>query len=348
MLGKWHLCPSDEMNMASTKRNWPVGPRLRALLRLPRRRDEPVVSRPRLRQPPGRPAGDARGRLPPHDRPDRQGDRVHQGREDDRAGQAVLHVLLPRRDARAAPRAEGVDREVPRQVRHGLRALPRARLRRARRSWASSRPDAELSPLNPYAEETERRRQAVAGARRGAAVGLAVATTSSRCSAAWPRSTPASSRTPTTRSGGCSTSSRSPASSTTRSSCFVSDNGASGEGGPNGSVNENKFFNGIPDDDRGEPEVHRRARLARRPTTTTRSGWAWAFNTPFKMWKRYNFEGGVADPMIVSWPKGIDGHGRAAPPVPARHRRRARRCTTCSASSCPRSSRATRRSRSRA
>src|SRR5262245_28837506 len=28
---------------------------------------------------------------------------------------------------------------------------------------------------------------------------------------------------------------------------FVSDNGASGEGGPNGSVNESKFFNGIPD-----------------------------------------------------------------------------------------------------
>jgi arylsulfatase A-like enzyme len=25
MLGKWHLCPSDEMNLASTKRNWPVG-----------------------------------------------------------------------------------------------------------------------------------------------------------------------------------------------------------------------------------------------------------------------------------------------------------------------------------
>ena len=28
----------------------------------------------------------------------------------------------------------------------------------------------------------------------------------------------------------------------------VSDNGASGEGGPNGSVNEIKFINGIPDD----------------------------------------------------------------------------------------------------
>jgi arylsulfatase A-like enzyme len=29
---------------------------------------------------------------------------------------------------------------------------------------------------------------------------------------------------------------------------LVSDNGASGEGGPNGSVNENRFFNGVPDD----------------------------------------------------------------------------------------------------
>ena len=29
---------------------------------------------------------------------------------------------------------------------------------------------------------------------------------------------------------------------------LVSDNGASGEGGPNGSVNENKMFNGIADD----------------------------------------------------------------------------------------------------
>ena len=153
MLGKWHLVAADEMNMASTKRNWPVGPRLRALLRLPRRRDEPVVSGPRLRQPPRRAAGDARGRLPPHDRPDRQGDRVHQGREGDRARQAVLHVLLPRRHARAAPRAR----------RSGSRST------RASSTWATRRyrelvferqkklgifpDDAELSPLNPYAEE---------------------------------------------------------------------------------------------------------------------------------------------------------------------------------------------------
>ena len=36
------------------------------------------------------------------------------------------------------------------------------------------------------------------------------------------------------------------------------------------------------------------------------TGWAWAFNTPFKLWKRYsNYQGGTADPMIVSWPKQV-------------------------------------------
>ena len=35
-----------------------------------------------------------------------------------------------------------------------------------------------------------------------------------------------------------------------------------------------------------------------------------AFNTPFKLWKRYsNWEGGTADPMIVSWPAGVAARG---------------------------------------
>jgi arylsulfatase len=90
---------------------------------------------------------------------------------------------------------------------------------------------------------------------------------------------------------------------------LVSDNGASGEGGPNGSVNENKFFNGLPDsmeanlamlDELGSPTTYNHY-----PT-----GWAWAFNTPFKMWKRYaNYEGGTADPLVVSWPAGFAASG---------------------------------------
>jgi arylsulfatase len=88
----------------------------------------------------------------------------------------------------------------------------------------------------------------------------------------------------------------------------VSDNGASGEGGPNGSVNENKIANGIPDDLDANL-----AMLDELGGTRTYNhypnGWAMAFNTPFKMWKRYSFNGGTSDPCIISWPAGINAHG---------------------------------------
>ena len=127
---------------------------------------------------------------------------------------------------------------------------------------------------------------------------------------------------------------------------LVSDNGASGEGGPNGSVNENKFFNGIPDSIEENLQY-----LDELGSTATYNhypvGWAWAFNTPFKMWKRYNFEGGVADPLIVSWPSGI------APKGELRHQYNhatdiVPRSSTAWDSRCRRRSRASRRSRSRA
>jgi arylsulfatase A-like enzyme len=88
----------------------------------------------------------------------------------------------------------------------------------------------------------------------------------------------------------------------------VSDNGASGEGGPNGSVNEMKFANGVADDlaenlakmdDLGSPRTYNHYP----------NGWAMAFNTPFKMWKRYEFNGGTSDPCIVAWPKGTNARG---------------------------------------
>ena len=85
----------------------------------------------------------------------------------------------------------------------------------------------------------------------------------------------------------------------------VSDNGASGEGGPNGSFNENKFFNNVPDT--VEANLARIDELGG-PTSYNHynSGWAWAFDTPFPYWKRFaGYEGGVADPLIVAWPKGI-------------------------------------------
>ena len=89
---------------------------------------------------------------------------------------------------------------------------------------------------------------------------------------------------------------------------LVSDNGASGEGGPNGSVNEMKFANGVPDD-----MAENLAKLDELggPSTYNHypNGWAMAFNTPFKMWKRYEFNGGTADPCIISWPAGTKARG---------------------------------------
>ncbi len=40
------------------------------------------------------------------------------------------------------------------------------------------------------------------------------------------------------------------------------------------------------------------------------TGWAAAFSTPFKMFKRYaNYSGGTADPLTITWPKGIKARG---------------------------------------
>src|SRR5215470_16908823 len=88
----------------------------------------------------------------------------------------------------------------------------------------------------------------------------------------------------------------------------VSDNGASAEGGPNGSVNEGKFFNNVPDDltqnlaaidDLGGPKYFNHYPW----------GWTHAGNTPFRRWKRETYRGGVSDPFMVCWPKGIKAKG---------------------------------------
>lgn len=93
---------------------------------------------------------------------------------------------------------------------------------------------------------------------------------------------------------------------------FTSDNGASGEGGPFGSVNEAKFANGIPDrlednlsmiDDLGSPKTFNHYP----------AGWAQAGNTPFRYWKQETHEGGVRDPLILSWPRKILDHGSIRP-----------------------------------
>ncbi|MBI4831419.1 MAG: arylsulfatase [Candidatus Lindowbacteria bacterium] len=89
---------------------------------------------------------------------------------------------------------------------------------------------------------------------------------------------------------------------------FISDNGASAEGGPSGSVNENKFFNNVPDS--LEENLKKIDELGG-PTTFNHYPWGWTFagNTPFRRWKRETYRGGISDPFIVHWPKGIKAKG---------------------------------------
>lgn len=88
----------------------------------------------------------------------------------------------------------------------------------------------------------------------------------------------------------------------------ISDNGASSEGGPAGSLNEMCFFNNLPEtmeenlaqiDKLGGVEVFNHYAW----------GWTNAGNTPFRRWKRETYRGGTTDPCIVSWPKGIRSRG---------------------------------------
>ena len=89
---------------------------------------------------------------------------------------------------------------------------------------------------------------------------------------------------------------------------FISDNGASAEGGPHGSVNENKFLNNVPE---SLEENLRAIDEIGGPTTFNHYPWGWTFagNTPFRRWKRETYRGGVSDPFIMHWPKGIKAKG---------------------------------------
>jgi len=70
---------------------------------------------------------------------------------------------------------------------------------------------------------------------------------------------------------------------------FLSDNGGNAEGGPNGRSE-------------GDPS---------KPNSDWFCGESWAFleNTPFRRYKHFNHEGGIATPLIAHWPAGIKGRG---------------------------------------
>ncbi|MEM6504129.1 MAG: arylsulfatase [Planctomycetota bacterium] len=69
---------------------------------------------------------------------------------------------------------------------------------------------------------------------------------------------------------------------------FMSDNGGNAERGPMGVLDGGEWLGG--------------------PGSKVWCGksWAWAQNTPFREFKHWVHEGGIATPLIAHWPKGID------------------------------------------
>ncbi|HEY4286607.1 MAG TPA: arylsulfatase [Puia sp.] len=91
---------------------------------------------------------------------------------------------------------------------------------------------------------------------------------------------------------------------------IVGDNGASAEGGLDGTLNEIKALNGVPTD---ISENLKKSGEIGKPGSEPHFpiGWAFAGNTPFPWVKQVaSHFGGSRNPMIISWPKVIKHDGR--------------------------------------
>lgn len=89
---------------------------------------------------------------------------------------------------------------------------------------------------------------------------------------------------------------------------FMSDNGATGEGGPEGTRSYFSQFArpaGLPDD--WDPDVQRPLELLGSAQVHGHypQPWARVSNAPFRQFKASAFEGGVRVPLIISWPQGM-------------------------------------------
>ena len=217
MVGKWHLCPTVEMNLASTRRNWPTGrgfERWYGFLGAETSQWYPELTYDNH----------------PVDQPKTPEEGYHFG--EDITDKAIEFIM----DAKAvapdkpfflyyAPGACHAPHHAPKEWIEkyagrfdvGYEAMREATLAR-QKEMGIVPPNTELPPINPLGTPETRTGpdgQPFSAGGRHPALGLAVGSRRSGSSRGWPRCTRGSSPTPTTRSGGCSTTSRRPASGRT-------------------------------------------------------------------------------------------------------------------------------------
>lgn len=92
---------------------------------------------------------------------------------------------------------------------------------------------------------------------------------------------------------------------------LLSDNGASAEGGKNGRVNQEKSLNLLEETDNVAQTLPHLEELGSSEYSNPHYpvGWANAGNTPFQWYKSWVYSGGVKDPLIISYPRGIQARG---------------------------------------
>ena len=315
-LGKNHNVPVDELHAGAHEGRLAAAPGLRPLLRLPRRRDEPVVSDLTVdNHPIEQPYQPEEGYHLSKDLAD-QAIQMIRDVKAERAVAAVVHVVLPGRQPRAAPRRRRSGSTSTRaQFDDGYEAY---------REWVLPRmiekgilPEGtELTPMNPMPEGT------YSPARRRAAVGLALRRREAavrahgrglrrllrvhrppgrphrrlprgvRPARQHDRSSTAPTTAPPARAARTARSTRTSSSTAGRTRWRRTSRMLDDLGSPN-------TYNHYP------------------------TGWAMAFSTPFRMFKRYSLPGRRLRPAGHPLAEGHRGEGRGAPPVPPRDRHRA-------------------------
>ena len=260
-VGKWHLTPGEECNLAAYKGRWPLGrgfERFYGFLGGESNQWYPdlVQDNSQIDAP-----GDARGRLPPLEGPRRPGDRDDPVGQGHRPRQAVLHVPRARVRPRAAPRVRpsGPTSTRASSTRATKRSAPASSRRQKELGLLPD--DTELSAINPHGEpartgpdgqpwpllDTVRPWDSLSDdeqrlfARMAEVFAGFVSYTDDQLGRVLDYLEESGQLDNTII-------------------VVVSDNGASGEGGPNGSFNEWRFFNGVRRHDRVDAAPHRRAR----------------------------------------------------------------------------------------
>ena len=335
-VGKWHLTAEDEMNLASRKT--PVAARAAAssasTASSAARRTSGIRTSCYDNHPVDA-AVDARGGLPLRRRHHRQGARVHPRREGDRARQAVLPLLLPRRRHAPAPRAEGVERQVQGQLRHGLRGVSARSSSSGRSRWAIVPDKRRAVADQPVHRREERRRRRLAGARHGAPVGLALRGRAAAVRADGrgvrrvpqphrPRDRPAA-RLPRGDA----------ASSTTRSSCSSPTTAPRARAARTARSTRTSSSTACPTRSRRTCSTSTCSAARRRTTTTRPAGRSRSTRRSSCGSATGNSEGGTADPLIVSWPSADRRSTARCAGSTSTRSTSCRRCTSASASSLP-------------